>query len=747
MLFHLNSRRRRLEHGAFLALMLIGSQAQSAAEAQDTAPAGSPEVAAPEKKEADGDRQAPPPKESTEAEQLEEIVVSAPLERRIEDLSRPATVLKDDALRSQMGPTIGATLSQQPGINNQSFGPGVGQPVIRGLTGPRVRIMENGIGNNDVSNISPDHANSIEPSQAERIEILRGPSTLLYGSGAIGGVVNVIDNRVPEKAASQPIGGALNQIYNSALDETSSALRLDGGGSGVAFHLDGFYRNSGNERIGGPAIDVPYALLYDPALREAPYIENTYGYVANTNARAKGGTAGLSWIGENAHAGAAINHLENNYGIPPLGIPGEPNIRIQLTQDKYDFRSGLENPTEGIENLKVKFGYTDYQHVEMEGGEVGTTWSSNSYEGRVELTHQPIGPFKGQWGFQSVNGVTSAIGEEAILPETTIANYGLFAVETLKTDPLTYDFGLRIEPQFVTPVAASGYNGRSFLPVSGSLSGLWNVDDSNNLSLAFTESQRGPQAQELYVNGVHHATRAFEIGNPNLGMETSYNLELGYTFKRDGIIAEVNLFNNWIDNYIYEQYTGEFVEHSHAKHEEEGVDHDHDHAPAPGSGGGHDHEELPILKVEQANAVFRGFEGSLTLPVMENRYGFADLNLFGDYTRGLLTDAGNGNVPRMPPLRYGAQLNYSVDAWSAFLRVTRGNRQGYAGENESQTPGWVLMNIGLQYEAKAALDTRLLFYVKGNNLLDQDIRNSTSYLKNYAPEPGRGVQVGFQWSY
>lgn len=673
-----------------------------------------------------------PPQQEADGEkphQLDEVVVeSEPLDRTIGSLARPVSVLKDAQLREQMGPTIGATLTQEPGINSQSFGPGVGQPVIRGLAGPRVRIMENGIGNNDVSNISPDHANSIEPSQAERIEILRGPSTLLYGSGAIGGVVNVIDNRVPEKKAEKPIGGALNQIYNSALDETSSSLKLEGGESELAYHLDGFYRNSGNEIIGGQAIDEPAARMYDEALAEAPYLQNTNGYVPNTNARAKGGTAGLSWVGDPGYAGVAVNYLENNYGVPPIGIPGEPNIRINLWQTKYDFRGGIDNPFEYAEKLKVKFGYTDYKHIEMEGEQAGTTWKSDSYEGRVELTHKPIGPFKGQWGFQSVNGTTSATGEEATIPQTEIANYGLFAVETLVTDPLIYDFGFRIEPQSVTPAASSGYVARSFLPVSGSVSGLWKVDSSNNLSLAFTESQRGAQAQELYVNGVHHATRAFEIGNPNLNMETSFNLELGYTFKQDWVDAQFNLFNNWVNDYIYSQYTGELY-----GHEEGAGDHDH---------GG----ELPILQIEQANAVFKGFEANLLFPLMENSYGLLDLTLFGDYTRGTLS-AGNGNVPRMPPLRFGTQIDYAKNKWSTYFRVTRGQAQEYAGENETETSGWVLMNVGVQYEAKSYADSKLLFYLKGNNLLDQDIRNSTSYLKNFAPEPGRGVQVGFQISY
>lgn len=662
-------------------------------------------------------RPAPSPAEDP-PHQLEEVTVeSEPLERSPQDLARPVSVLKDEELRRQIAPTLGATLAQEPGVNNQSFGPGVGQPVIRGLTGPRVRIMENGIGNNDVSNISPDHANSIEPSQAERIEILRGPSTLLYGSGAIGGVVNVIDNRVPDKPPEKLVGGALNQLYNSALDETSTSLKFEGGKQDVAYHLDGFYRNSGNELIGGQAIDVPAARATNPELANLPYLQNTDGYVPNTHARAKGGTAGLSWVSDAAYAGGAINYLENNYGVPPDGQPGEPPIRINLWQTKYDFRGGLDNPFEFAEKLRVKFGYTDYQHVELEGQQTATTWKSDAYESRVELTHQPLGPFKGQWGFQSVNGVTQALGTEAALPRSTLGNYGVFAVETLEAGPLTYDFGLRIEPQSVTPEAASGYPARQFLPVSGAASGLWKTGSGHEFSLAFTESQRGAQAQELYVNGIHHATRTYEVGNPYLGMESSSNLELGWTFKQDWAETRLNLFNNWVNDYIYGQYTNQVI------------------------------EGFPLLQITQDNALFQGYEASVLFPLMENRYGLLDLTLFSDYTRGRLIDGGNGNVPRMPPLRFGGQFDYAKNQWSAYFRVTRGEAQTDAGENETTTPGWVLMNIGVQYEAKSFADSRLLFFLKGNNLLDQNIRNSTSYLKDFAPEPGRGVQVGFQISY
>ncbi len=333
------------------------------------------------------------------------------------------------------------------------------------------------------------------------------------------------------------------------------------------------------------------------------------------------------------------------------------------------------------------------------------------------MQHEPLGPFKGQWGFQSVNGDIRAVGEEAILPKSSIANYGVFAVETLETDPLIYDFGLRIEPQSVTPEAASGYGSRSFLPISSSVSALWKANPANNVSLAFTESQRGPQAQELYVNGVHSATRSFEVGDPNLNIESSFNLELGYTFKQDWIQTQLNFFNNWVNDFIYEQYTGQNV------------------------------ENLLLVQITQGNAIFQGYEANLMFPLMENRYGLLDLTLFSDYTRGKLVDSGNGNVPRMPPLRFGGQLDYAKDKWSTYFRVTRGEAQNDASENETTTPGWVLMNVGVQYEAKSFADSKLLFFLKGNNLLDQNIRNSTSYLKNFAPEPGRGVQVGFQISY
>lgn len=663
---------------------------------------------------------------------LEEVVVSAPLEQTAEEAPRPATVLTGTELRSKVGPTIGETLKGEPGVTSQSFGPGVGTPVIRGQTGPRVRVMQNGIGNGDVSNFSPDHANSVEPIQAERIEVLRGPATLLYGSGAIGGVVNVIDNRIPEKLPEPPLGGALEQHYDSALGQTSTALKLEGGGGKMALHLDGFYRDSGNLQIGGWAIDEAAARSTDPVLAETPAIQNTKGFVPNTGARAKGGTVGLSWVEDWGFAGAAINHLDNDYGIPPDGTGGPP-IRVDLRQTKVDFRAGLNRPFEYAESLRLKFGYTDYKHVELEGGVPGTTWLNESFENRLELAHEPWGPLRGMVGFQSVNSDFRAYGEEAVVPESILGNYGLFAVESMEFGPVTYELGARVEHQSISPKDASG---RSFLPVSGSVSALWKIDEAHQLSLAFTQSQRAPSVQELYTYGVHHATRAFEIGDSHLGKEISYNLDLGYRFKGDWMQAEFNLFHNWVNHYIYQQNTGQIYA---GEEEDEGQE--------VGHGEEHPHGEgLPILRASQADALFKGFEAKAVFPLLESRYGLLDLTLFGDYTRGEFT--GGGDVPRMPPLRYGFQLDYAFgEHWTANLRLTRGEAQDHPGDNESATPGYVLLNLGVQYEAPAFEDARILVFARANNLLDENIRNSTSYLRNFAPEPGRGAQIGLRISY
>ncbi len=658
--------------------------------------------------------------------ELDTMVVSASLPTNSSESAKPVTVLSGDALQAKMGTTIGDTLKNELGVTSQSFGAGVGSPVIRGQSGPRVQVMQNSMSNNDVSSLSPDHANGVEPILAERIEVLRGPATLLYGNGAIGGIVNVLDNRIPEKAFEKVIGGAGEQRYDSATNQTSSVLKLEGSKNGFSYHVDGFYRDQGNTHIGGRPIAGDAVRINDPNFVA---IENPQGVINNSNARSRGGSVGVSMIGESGLVGASINQLEKNYGIPSDGSGGTP-VNIDLTQTKYDFKAQLNQPFTFAEKMALKFGYTDYQHTELEGNSTATQFLNKSYASRLELEQKPIGALTGSLGFQSTNSQFSAInadGSAPLVPKSNIDSYGLFAVESYKHGAVTYELGGRGEWVTISPESA---NSQAYLPISGSASALWEVNKQHQLSVAYTHSQRAPLVQELFYNGVHDATRSFELGNANLGKEFSNNLDLGYRFNSDWMNAEINLFHNWVSNYIYQQRadylfntdSGDFTD-----------------ICALGE------TCIPVEINQQAGATFKGFEAQLTFPLMENHYGILDLSLFSDYTRGTFNKGGD--VPRMPPLRYGLQLGYEKSGFISNVRLTRGEAQTYAGANETSTASYLLLNLGAQYHIASVADSDIMLFANAKNLTNENIRNSTSYLRNFAPEAGRSGEVGIRVSY
>lgn len=668
--------------------------------------------------------------------ELEPVIVTSPLQLKLSESAMPVTVLSDDELRMKTGHSIGDTLKNELGISSQSFGPGVGTPVIRGQAGPRVRVLNNGIGANDMSAISPDHATSVEPLMAERIEVLRGPATLLYGSGAMGGVVNVIDNRIPGKAFDKALSTALEQRFDSTSDETSTAMKVEGSKDHIAYHVDGFYRHRNNLDIGGSGIDTAKVAITDPGLE---IVDNPKGYLNNTGAEAISGSAGLSWIDDFGFAGASINNINNNYGIAPDGT-GDEIVQIAMRQNKYDFKSELLNPFQFAKAVRTRLGYTDYQHTEIANGEMGALFTNKTYEGRVELVHQDIGPLRGVVGFQAQS--SDFHGQhyhthhhddeeehdgalvENIVPRSDVQSYGVFAVESFDAGPVTYQLGTRVEQTDIRPDAGKHF---SYTPVSASVSALWKLDQRNSLNLAVTRSSRAPQVQELLSDGFHHATRSYERGDTALKEEPSYNLDLGYRFRSDWMRAELDLFHNWASDYIYQRRTGEFLD-------EEGHS---DHCD--------DSYCVPVLQSSQNDAIFKGYEAKLIFPMMENHLGLLELTLFNDYTRGEFKSGGN--VPRMPPLRYGLQLDYAKDKLNSYLRFTRADDQPHAGDFETSTAGYFLLNVGVNYQIKAYQDAKFMVFAKGNNLLNENIRNSTSYLRNFAPEAGRGAEVGFRVSY
>ncbi|MDD4915075.1 MAG: TonB-dependent receptor [Methylococcales bacterium] len=721
------------------------------------------------------------------ATELEPVIVTSPLPTKLSKTTVPVTVLKGDELTMKMGHTIGETLKQELGITSQSFGPGVGTPVIRGQSGPRVRVLQNGIGSNDVSQLSPDHATSIEPSMAERIEVLRGPATLLYGSGAMGGVVNIIDNRIPTHLYSKPVNLVFDQRYDSAFNESSTAMKSEGSEGHWAYHLDGLYRDRGDMAIGGTAIDANKAQALDPTLN---VVSNTHGVIPNTFAQTLNGSIGGSYVGDGGFVGVAVNQFHNNYGIAPDGgsltqnglTYADPNTRIDQMQTKYDFKSELNNPFSFADKLSMRLGYTDYYHTEWDGGvpgipySPGTAFSNKTYEGRVELTHKPIGPFKGAVGFQAISSQFNAfdfplggVPQTAwpttdmtltnIVPATQTNSFGVFGLESFEHGPVNYQLGLRVEDTALTPSLSNSYtapyilapdstssygvaSSYNFLPISASASALWNLDEMNSLNMALTRSQRAPQVQELFANGYHDATRSYELGDPNLQMETSYNLDLGYKYKTDWMRAELDIFNNWANNYIYQKRTGEFVPPGFeplAGQTLAGAN----QTCATGQAGG---TCTPVTASYQAGAIFRGYEAKMVFPIAEPAHGALDLTLFSDYTNGTFVATG-GAVPRMPPLRFGFQWDYTHKEWSGNLRFTRAQAQEHPGANDTTTAGYYLLTVGGQYHLQTFHDANIMLFIKGNNLLNENIRNSVSYLRNFAPEPGRGAELGIRISY
>ena len=374
---------------------------------------------------------------------LDEVIVSTPMQDTIASSATPVTVLHGDNLRMKAGGTIGETLQNELGVHGQAFGPGVGLPVIRGQDGPRVRVMSNGLGNNDASQNSPDHASIAVPLNAERIEILRGPATLLYGSGAIGGVVNVIDNRIPEKVPDQLV--SLEQKYNTVSNNRQTAFKFDGGKSKFAYHFDGYFQKSDDLEVGGDAIDVTRANVSQPSLDVG---DNTSGFVKNTEADNLSLTAGGSFVGDSGFFGFSANVVDMEYQIPVRGEVGGEESNIEMEQRKLDFKGGLNNLNGFFSKMDAKLSFTDYEHTEA----LEALFQNDTFEGRVDATHKPIFGMDGVMGFQMISSLFSAneIGGEYINPKTRTNSYAVFAQESFDLGHNNVgQFGLRLEQDFV----------------------------------------------------------------------------------------------------------------------------------------------------------------------------------------------------------------------------------------------------------------------------------------------------------
>jgi len=627
------------------------------------------------------------------------VVTATPFVNRSElDMAQPVTVLQGDDLRRKREASLGDTLSNELGVTSSSFGPAAGRPIIRGMDGPRIRVLDSGIGTLDLSTLSPDHIVTVEPLNASQIEILRGPATLLYGSGASGGVVNVVTERIPNRIFKSPKSN-FEVRGNSATKERSAAFNVKGSAGKSSWYADGFKRKTDD---------------YDTPV----------GVVKNSATNSDGVSMGGSFIGERGFAGASISQLESVYGIP-----GTDGTKIDLKQTRYDMAGELDDPLSGFERLKLRMGYNDYKHAEIEGsGAVGTRFKNQGFEGRAELLHAPIAGWQGALGIQVQDRNFSAIGEEALVPATKSDSTGLFLVEERNWERWRVEVGGRVEHATQNPLGGTNPS-RAFNLYSASAGTLWKFLEGYGLGLTAAHGQRAPTTEELYTKaGPHAATRTYQTGNNALTKETSDNIDLSLR-KTDGAVKwKVNVFHNRIGSYIFERSADiDGFAGADRVNVVDGI-------VTPAIDG-----EFLVQNVAQTGARFYGAEAEAIFTLRPDTLA---LRVFTDTVRGKLD--GGGNVPRTTPQRFGLELGYKTGAWASNLSLIRAARQTSLAELEAATSAYTLANAEVSYHIKESKATGYTIFVQGKNLLNQDIRVHTSYLKNVAPLPGRAIVLGLR---
>ena len=688
------------------------------------------------------------------------VVHATPLPQTAEDLSRPVEVLAGERLEEAKSNSLGETVNRLPGVQSSYFGPGVGRPIIRGMDGARVQVLSGGLASGDVSTVSVDHAVSIEPFLADQIEVLKGPATLLYGSGAIGGAVNVVDGRIPEAATDEPFTGRAELRAGSVNDEKTGMARIDGtSASGrFVFHADALHRETGDYDIPGYAESKALRDAEAAEEGEDGHEEEAHGVLPNSFVRTDSGALGVSYVGERGFLGIGASLFNTRYGIPghahehEEGEDGhdhgdedhaheeehgeeEGGVHIAMDQRRYELRGGLDD-LGAFDTLRVKVARTEYTHTEYEGQAVGTVFDNDSTEARAELAFRDWRGWDGAFGLQASEREFEAIGDEAFVPASDSRDIGVFALARRAFGPVDLELGARHDRNKidVDESAAIGPS-RDFDANSLSAALRWNLSDAVHLSFGLDRAQRSPTAEELYSNGLHVATQSYEFGNPGLDVETANRAEVGIHWHGGPVKASASIYRVDYDDFIYQAETG--IE----------------------DGG------TPARVWNQSDARFTGAEAELQWTFLDNGSGAWSLRGFGDVVRGELTGSGtrevafsvphgdhthdytadialSGNLPRIAPWRAGAELRWEGAEWRAGVGAVRYARQDDVAQYETETPGYTLVNANLAWHRDTPGGNAWELFVDGNNLLDEEARPHTSFLKDLAPLPGRNVSAG-----
>lgn len=666
-----------------------------------------------------------------------DLVVTAIIARNQVDILAGTSIVSSEELARDLRPTIGETLSRQAGVSATSFGPNASRPVLRGFQGERVRILSDGIGSFDISNTSADHAVVINPLTADRIEVLRGPAALLFGSSAIGGVVNVIDSRIPRKVPSEAVHIDAVTTYGSAAEERSASARADLAVTDrLVVHVDGSYSKTGNLKIGG------YVLSDDlrtqaKASEEAEVqdLADLKGELPNSSARTWEIAGGAAYIGDGGSLGISVSRYDSLYGVPVrydihhddhAGEEGHEShaheVQLDVVQTRVDLRGEIKPKSGFIDAVRLRAGYADYQHNELEeDGVIGTSFYHTGWEGRLDLIQQDRAGWTGAIGAQALVRKLNIIGEEKYLPKIKAEYLGLFTVQSLDLGALRAEAGGRIERAVAEAeqddILDTAQARRRFTAISGSLGAAYEVADGWRIGLNSSYTERAPSAEELFPKGPHAGTQAYEIGDPDLAKETSKGLELTLRGKGDGFALSASLYQSWFGNFIYELPNGDNV-------------------------GG-----LPVFEFQQNKARHYGaeFEASLRLGTV----GAFTLNLdgVGDVSRATISaPTGKLPAPRIPALRLLGGLEAQSDRLDARLETEWVDGQTRIAPFETATPGYTLVNASLNWRPWGKdRDVSVLF--SASNIFDVVARRHASFLKDYAPLSGRDMRITLRFGF
>ncbi len=650
-------------------------------------------------------------------------------------IAMPYSILDRESLLMSAPGNIGDALGGLPGVHADSFGGGASRPVIRGQSAPRTKILSDGASILDASDISPDHAVTVDPMLARRIEVLRGPATLLYGSGAVGGVVNILDDKIPSRLPEGGIDAAISARGNSVARERAAAVELTTRLSDrIAFHVEHSTRDADDYRVPGEA---------------SPRVAGSAAASANS-------AIGFSLISASGHVGIAWSHRSDDYGLPghdheyaschPHGASlhcgghdhaagggddghdhdhdHEMPPTIDLGSQRFDLRGEYTDPFAGAGRIRFRLSDTDYRHREIEEGEVATTFINRGQEGRIEIEHVSLGNWTGVAGLQHADTTFSADGEESFMPRVDTRSTGVFLVEHYQlSEAWHFELGGRYERLEHVPV--DDPRGRTpFKDNAMAYSGaaIWEFAPDYSLTLSAARSERLPHAQELYARGIHLATNTWECGllpseltcggalnDAAIDTETSRNIELTLRKMAGDFTFSLGGFRNDVDNHIHARTLDRF-------------------------------EDFRLIKYTQRDARFGGFE-------VEATWQFSDAfsaTLFGDRVRATFADGG-GHLPRIPSARLGARLNGNRNAFGGEIEYYRVARQDRIADHETVSPACDMLNLTLSYTFGEAARSRV--FLRGSNLLDERVHNHASFLAARVPLPGRNVTAGFRYAF